>query len=163
MRFETVFDVAEAGYQSWLFPVIGIFFVIVSAAMVIFPKEVGLLLHGQPKSRLYAWGLLASATVGTTWTLAATYSDYLLARNALLSRDYAIVEGPVTDFIPMRLDGKGAEKFTVDGHQFSYSNFPIAAGFNSTRSNGEPLRNGTYVRVTYDRRDSILRLEIGRQ
>jgi hypothetical protein len=48
----------------------------------------------------------------------------------------------------MRLDEKGAEKFTVTGHQFSYSTFPIAAGFNGMRSHDRPIDNGVYVRVT---------------
>jgi hypothetical protein len=160
MHFETVFDVAVSGYQSWWVPAFGLTFAILGGVMVLFPRETGLLLSGIPKNRAYGWMVFIFASVWTFWTFAGTYNAYVVARDALATGAYRVVEGPVTNFIPMRR-GRG-ESFTVAGHQFTYSDYPIGPGFNHTRSHGGPIDNGVYVRVTYDRRDTILRLEIGR-
>lgn len=162
MRFETVFDVAEAGYKSWWFPASGLIFLALGAAILLFPKWVRLVFSG-PTSRASGWTLIIFASAWTLCAFIPTYYEYILARNALLSGDHRVVEGPVTDFIPMRSDGKGGpESFSVAGQKFSYSDYSIMPGFNNTRSHGGPIDSGFYVRVTYHRTDTILRLEIRR-
>jgi hypothetical protein len=94
--------------------------------------------------------------------LAVTYGLYLAARKALLSGDFAVVEGTVTDFAPAQNPGEGGdptERFTVAGQTFKYSEYFPNGGFNDTRAH--LIRNGIYMRVTH-KGNTILRLEIAR-
>jgi len=87
------------------------------------------------------------------------YDSCRKAVMALRDGQYAVVEGYVSDFVPMPHSGHSMESFVVQGHRFSYSDYVVSAGFNNTASHGGPIREGLYVRVTYTN-DVILRLEI---
>ena len=82
-------------------------------------------------------------------------------RQALQSGQAQVVEGVVTDFVPMPYEGHADERFAVDGHYFSYSDYVVTAGFNHTSSHGGPIRSGINVRVTFVG-NVIVRLEVGR-
>jgi hypothetical protein len=94
------------------------------------------------------------------WTIGAfvlTFSDYLFARNSLITGRFEVVEGEVRDF----KSTSKQESFVVAGHRFEYSDGVLVSGFNNMRSNGGPVDAGQHVRVTY-RGNAILRLEIAR-
>ena len=99
------------------------------------------------------------AVVWTVVSFAATYTEYHSTATALSVGRFAIVEGPVTDFVPMPYAGHSDESFVVGGRRFSYSDFVVTSGFHNAASHGGPIREGLYVRVTY-LGNLILRLEI---
>jgi hypothetical protein len=72
---------------------------------------------------------------------------------------YSVVEGPVTDFVPMPYEGQSQENFAVNGHRFSYSDYSMTAGLRNAASHGGPIREGLYVRISYSG-NLILRLEV---
>jgi hypothetical protein len=77
------------------------------------------------------------------------------------SGDFRVVEGEVADFKPMPSNGHGWESFVVDGTTFRYSDHGmfINGGFCTTASNGGPMREGLYVRISYHG-DRILKIEV---
>jgi hypothetical protein len=104
MQFETVFDVAEAGFKNWWFPAIGLFFVGLGALFVCFPGPMARVfsygLEGRPR-QAFSWTLLIFSVVWTVMALTATLRDYIDARTALTTGKVTVVEGSVTDFRPM--------------------------------------------------------------
>ena len=158
MHFETVFDVAQAGYKDWWVPAIGLIFVAIGAALAFFPRWASLVISAPPWA---GWPLIIFALIWMLGAFTLSYFPYIWAREALLSGDHSVVEGPVTDFVPMPRDGKGKESFTVAGQKFEYSPYGGTPGFNNASSHGGPLNSGTYVRVTHIG-NTILRLEIAR-
>jgi hypothetical protein len=53
------------------------------------------------------------------------------------------------------------ERFTVNGVEFSQSDYVVTCGFNDTASHGGPIREGLQVRIHYVD-NAILKLEIAR-
>jgi hypothetical protein len=84
---------------------------------------------------------------------------YARARNSYVKGQYSVVEGPVTNFHPMPYSGHQDETFSVNGVQFSYSDFELVPCFNNTSSHGGPIREGLRVRIAYSG-NCILRLVI---
>jgi 4-amino-4-deoxy-L-arabinose transferase-like glycosyltransferase len=84
---------------------------------------------------------------------------YARAKNAFLHGQYSIAEGPVADFHPMPYSGHQMETFSVNGVQFSYSDYVIVPCFNNTASHGGPIHQGLRVRIAYSG-DCILKLEV---
>jgi hypothetical protein len=164
MHFETVFDVAQAGYRHWWFPAGGLILVAVGAFFVFLPRHTAILfpsgLQGQWR-RWFGWSYLIFSVVWTVVALVSTLGGYIDARRALASGKASVVEGVVTDFRPMPRAGHAHESFVVGGQRFFYSDYSVTAGFNNTRSHGGPIDNGVYVRITH-RGNTILRLEIAR-
>ena len=72
----------------------------------------------------------------------------------------AVVEGRVTGFVPPRYKSQTAESFNVGSQHFAYSDETVTAGFHISSSQGGPIHEGLYVRVT-SLGNSIVRLEIG--
>ncbi len=81
------------------------------------------------------------------------------AKNTYLDGQYSIVEGPVADFHPMPYSGHQMETFSVNGVQFSYSDYVIVPCFNNAASHGGPIHQGLRVRIAYSG-DCILKLEV---
>jgi hypothetical protein len=81
------------------------------------------------------------------------------AKEAYVRGQYSVVEGTVADFHPMPYSGHQMETFSVNGVQFSYSDYVIVPCFNNTASRGGPIRQGLRVRIAYSG-DCILRLEV---
>jgi hypothetical protein len=74
---------------------------------------------------------------------------YTRARAAYVQGQYSTVEGTVTNFHPMPYSGHQNETFSVDGMQFSYSDYVLIPCFNNTSSHGGPIREGLRVRIAY--------------
>jgi len=78
---------------------------------------------------------------------------------ALREGRVSVIEGRVHDFVPMPFSGHSNEQFTVNGVHFSYSDLEIHPCFNNTSSHGGPIRDGIWVRLSYER-NCILRIEV---
>jgi hypothetical protein len=84
---------------------------------------------------------------------------YARAKDAYVQGRYSVVEGTVANFRPMPYSGHQDESFSVDGVQFSYSDYVIVPCFNNTASHGGPIREGLGVRIAYSD-NCILKLEV---
>jgi uncharacterized protein YqgC (DUF456 family) len=161
MSYVTVFDVADAGYKSASFPAFGLIFVVLGIFLVIFRRH---LPRWNTRSRvariIFPYGFLCFAALWTAVTFVATYSDYRQASQARAANTAQVVEGLVTNFVPMPVTGHAVESFCVSAACFNYSDFAVTAGFNRTSSHGGPIREGLPVRITY-LGNTILKLEVG--
>jgi hypothetical protein len=162
VHFRTVFDASQNGYATWWFAAVGLLFVCFGALLVFAPATANRLMPAglQGRSRtLFGWTFLLFAVAWTLLNFEDTYQKYRDATTALRNRQYSVVEGPVTDFVPMPFTGHAMERFTVGGRRFSYSDYVLTIGFHHTASHGGPIREGRYVRVSYVG-NLILRLEV---
>lgn len=114
----------------------------------------------QGRSRkIFSWVFLIVTVTFTIVIFANTYSAYQATVTALDHGQYSVIEGQVTNFVPMPYEGHSDESFVVKGHRFSYSDYILTPGFHNTASHGGPIHEGLYVRVTYVG-NLILRLEV---
>lgn len=161
MSYITVFNVANVGYKSAIFPAIGLILVASGILFVLIRNRIpGWTQRPQIAKIIFPFGYLCFAGI---WTLAAfvgTYGDYRRAQEAQAAGTASVVEGVVTDFVPMPVTGHAMEHFCVSGVCFNYSDYVMTAGFNRTSSHGGPIREGLPIRVTYIG-NTILKLEVG--
>lgn len=99
------------------------------------------------------------AVFGVILSVGGNLSAHSEAVKALRSGRYEIVEGTVTNFVPMPWEGHANESFDVAGHHYEYSDFVVTTGFRQSRSHGGPIREGLRVRIA-DVGGRIFRLEI---
>src|SRR5690348_7301390 len=118
MTYETVIDVAQAGYQ-WSFPAFGLVMVVTGAALVRFPQAfaglVGWSRASERLQRVFRWAFLGFAILWTLLAFGETFSLYRTARAALATGQFAVTEGPVT---ALTTNHKG-EAFTVADRTFA--------------------------------------------
>jgi hypothetical protein len=121
------------------------------------------------------WGRLSksfivlTAVVCAVFLLLAAYAYrapgvqdmYARAREAYVEGRYSTVEGNVTNFHPMPYSGHQNETFSVNGMQFSYSDYVLIPCFKNTSSHGGPIHEGLHVRIAYSG-NCILKLEVSR-
>jgi len=115
----------------------------------------------QRRGRLSKSFIVLTAVVCAVFLLLAAYAYsapgvqdmYARAREAYLQ------EGTVTNFHPMPYSGHQSETFSVNGMQFSYSDYVLIPCFNNTSSHGGPIREGLRVRIAYSG-NCILKLEV---
>ena len=161
MTFKTVFDATNEGY-AWWFPAFGLIFVAVGVLLVFAP---GLMHRAYASWRgtyrpIYSWIFFVFALLWTVGTFLVTYLQYHTAMSCLNGGNCPVVEGTVTNFIPMPYTGHSNESFTVNGRRFSYSDYDdVTPGFHKTASHGGPIHEGLYVRITYSG-NMILRVEL---
>jgi hypothetical protein len=157
--YRTVFDVTEVGYKSWFFPALGLAFVMITLVLRFLNRR-GLWSEVRtPNPRGF---LQVAFYFSVFWTMTAftfTYYDYRMAIGAMRDGSAELVEGPVTDFVPMPHSGHSDESFRVQGVNFAFSDYTVTAGFNHTLSHGGSVRGGSHVRIWHIDGE-ILRLEI---
>jgi hypothetical protein len=162
MTFKTVFDAGQQGYATGWFPAFGLIFVAVGALLVFRPALMQRLapsgLQGTAR-KIFSWFFFVFALLWTAGTFLGTFLQYRAVISDLGTGRYSVVEGPVTNFVPMPHTGHSEESFMVKGHRFSYSDYVVTPGFHNTASHGGPIREGLYVRITYSG-NQILRLEV---
>ena len=164
MQFNVVYDAATQGHPAWHMNGIGLVLLGVGLLLVLAPDLMQRLLpYGLQgtKRRVFSWVFLCAgvlATIATFWGTTRPYDDA-----AAISRDhrYRVVEGQVSDFVPMPYSGHARESFVVGGRTFSYSDYILTGCFNNTASHGGPIRAGLNVRVAYSG-NCIVRLEVAR-
>jgi len=162
MDYETVFDVLDAGYRYWWFPAGGAVFVALGLAL---PRLIraGVFRRSPPfMEKWFPRVFLSFSIIWTTIALVLSLADYLGSVAAMKNGRTQFVEGKVTDFVPMPYGGHAEESFSVQSQRFSYSDFGLTSGFNSTSSHGGPIREGLEVRI-WHLRGKILKLQIRRQ
>jgi hypothetical protein len=160
MGYEVAYDILDAGYRYWWFPGGGVLFIVIGSFLVKFRKTIS------PKAprafvNIFAFFFLGFSCLWTAISLAATLGDYLTLRNAMRNQTADVVEGVVTNFVPMPYSGHADESFEVQGRRFSYSDFRITAGFNNTKSHGGPIDEGVRVRI-WRVGNRIARLEVAK-
>jgi len=96
--------------------------------------------------------------LGSFAFLLSSYSDYARAREALEKGEYQVVQGTVTNFVPMPPGGHGTESFSVGDVSFSYSSGWGSMIFNSDQNRGF-IHEGAQVRITYTK-GNIYRVEV---
>jgi hypothetical protein len=160
MTFKTIFDAESHGYSTWWFPAIGLIFIFWGLLVAFRPmftsQNTGPL---RKVKSIMRWSFVAFGILWISITFYGRFREYITASSALHTRNYQVVEGPVTYYVPMPSDGYGEESFVVNGVSFGYSDNNLTVGFHNTASHGGPIREGLYVRVTY-LDNLILRLEI---
>ena len=161
MQFNVVYDAAKQGYPAWHLNGIGLVLVCAGLLLVLAPNLMQRLLpYGLQGSarRIFSWVFLCAALLGAFATFRGTTRPYDAAATALRNHRYSVVEGRVTEFVPMPLTGHARESFVVGGRKFSYSDYILTGCFNNAASHGGPVRSGLLVRVSYTG-NCILRLE----
>jgi hypothetical protein len=121
----------------------------------------------QRRGRLSKSFIVLTAVVCAVFLLLAAYAYsapgvhdmYVRAREAYVQGQYSTVEGTVTNFHPMPYSGHQNETFSVNGMQFSYSDYVLVPCFNNTSSHGGPIHEGLRVRIAYSG-NCILKLEV---
>ena len=146
--YGVVYDLTQTGFSNWWFPAFGLIFVAVGSVLVYFRKDLPV------KGPVFMQRAFPFIFLGFSifWTLLAFSGPFLSYRQIVhaIAEDRAkVVEGEVTDFVPMPAAGHSMEHFCVQQVCFSYSDFVVGGGFNNTASHGGPIHAGLPVRVTY--------------
>ncbi|SRR5579871_513940 len=151
--YQTVFTVLQKSPPWWLSAVVPI----AVAAFTVF----AIVAFVKFKKRRVAVVIAYVVMLFTVMTLSpAGVSDmYARARDSYVKGDYLIAEGSVVNFHPMPYSGHQNETFSVNGVEFSYSDYVIVPCFSNTASHGGPIREGLRVRIAYSG-NCILKLEI---
>ncbi|HKR01699.1 MAG TPA: hypothetical protein VJT09_13555 [Pyrinomonadaceae bacterium] len=157
-KFKVIFDITEAGYRQWGFPAVGLIFVVVGIGLII-SRRLRSTVDTKLSRRLAPYLYTGFAALWTISAFAGTYSEYRRLLDGVRAGRCQVVEGTVTKFVPMPLQGHAMEHFVVNDHYFEYSDYVVTAGFNKTQSHGGPLREGLRVRIC-DVDGAIARLEI---
>jgi hypothetical protein len=161
MQYVTVFDVADAGYKSAGFPAFGLIFVAVGIGLVLSRRSLpNWNTRGTVAKGVFPFGFLCFAVIWTVANFIGMYSQYRNASQARVAHTAQVVEGQVTNFVPMPVTGHAMESFCISDVCFNYSDYVVTAGFNQTSSHGGPIREGLPVRVTY-LGNTIIKLEVG--
>jgi hypothetical protein len=144
--YVTVYQISAAScYSNWPFALAGVLPIFLGLLMIVLklrfrtPRITWIL-----PIAFCAFGFLWLFTVG--WSLLA---DDANAWKRYQAGDYTTVEGPVQNFSPMPYEGHRNECFSVQSHQFCYSDYVMGAGFHQTASHGGPIRAGMVVRLAY--------------
>jgi hypothetical protein len=171
LTYNLVYDVASHGFQAWMFPAIGVALTSLGAACVFSPTFRERFLHKTAwRGASLGCFLWVFFLFSLTWTVVAawaTVSQYVALRHASVNRACMEVEGIVSHFVPRR-NGRGLEKFRVNGVEFEYADNIFTGGFNQTAERGGPIREGVPVRACYVWRAAtqgnvIVRLEIAQE
>jgi hypothetical protein len=85
-------------------------------------------------------------------------AEYIEVKRAVARHDYQVVEGTVSDFVPMPRGGHSVETFRLNDAAFHYGSGWGSMMFNSDWNRGY-LHNGARVQLAY-RGDDILRVEV---
>ena len=158
LTYHVVFDASSAGARYWWFPAAGLVFLLIGAAWIALRRAWASLARSW-LWRAQPYAFTAFALLWTVLSSSVYFSRYGQIRRALQAKRYEVVEGVVTDFVPMPASGHALEHFEVNGHRYAYSDYQIRPGFNNTSSHGGPLREGLHVRIA-DVNGEIARLEI---
>jgi hypothetical protein len=116
VTYQTVFDVTHQGYTTWGFPAFGLIFVAIGSVLVFQPQLADKLFLGGSRGRARRYFGFFYFGFAVFWTIAsfvATFGQYLKVTYALNTGQYNVIEGPVSDFVPMPYTGHAMESFCV--------------------------------------------------
>jgi hypothetical protein len=153
VRYQTVFDASATAGPDWR--MVGICFALVVAAIVFFalrrrwarwpfwPPSLRGLITPFAVFYLIATCFFVVTIIGTN----SRNSRALVSKQS--SNEYKVVEGRVTQFVAAPFSGHEDERFCVQEECFSYSDYVITGGFNTTSAHGGPIHEGLLVRISY--------------
>lgn len=168
MQYNLIYDAAGFDLGMWMLPAIGVGLTAYFGGLVFKPKLQEVLLPrrgftGPARGCLLRFFLLFAAiwTVVAIWLATSTYLNFRSA-----SHNCAVISGYVSAFSPMRPAEHTTETFNVADIPFELTGV-TRGGFNTTASQGGPIREGLPVRICYVHRrpdgNIILRLETAPQ
>src|SRR5262245_7994570 len=126
-QFVKVFDVRDAGLETWFAPAFGLIFVAIRLAMILGPRllrAIGIpFLDDLPAAegflfgsrRIFGYVFLAFALIWTAMVSSSTYARKERYQTIMEQSGCRMVEGPVEHFVPMPYGGHGVESFSVRG------------------------------------------------
>lgn len=169
MSYAVFFDVTKLGNAEWDFILVGMFFMLIGASLLViskrYPNQENFWGFKPPFPTIsnYAvgWFILICATLWTTSIFVISITRYLNLVNIVNSHKEEIIEGKVDYFKAPPEDGKGCESFCIRKKCFDYSDTRITGAFNTTSLNGGPVALGKNLRVTYFG-NYILKMEVKR-
>lgn len=113
-----------------------------------------------PRMKSIAWIIVILGGFLSLLLLLTVAGSYLENSWRYTRGHFETVEGTVGKFHPMPYRGHDEESFSVNGVDFSYSDFVgTSSCFKQTASHGGPIRDGLRVRIAYVD-NCILRLEV---
>jgi hypothetical protein len=156
MSYSVVFDLDRSGYPFW-------WLLLLVAAVGGLAGTVLLTFGGRhERARQIGSVFVVLVPLFALGMLVVTFSDYRSLKGDLDSGRVSVVEGPVSNYQPMKSGSRGEyESFTVKGVEFTYNGFALTSAFDKPAFFGGPIREGIQVRVTYVG-DSIVRLEVAK-
>ena len=162
MQYQVVYDIQQVNYPGWWIFAVGFVFVVSGTVFFLLRDNDSInsiFEMGGPVRRVVM--PLFAACFGLLWLLIGclNYAHFASLRNLARHENVDVVEGTVTQFVPMPYEGHANESFVVNGRRFEYSEYDETAAFHHTQSHGGPIREGQRVRITYSGND-ILKLEI---
>jgi hypothetical protein len=163
MVWTTVYDFGNESLQIGRM-IIPVFLVLIGYSIsvfnIFFNKS-----KGGKKSYYIIFGIFFGtfALLFGAMTIPGNFLTYYETKEIYESKKYKIVEGLVENFDPMPYGGHKNETFTLNGIEFSYSDFVGGYGFNNTKSHGGPIDQNKKVRLTYFKlhdKNIILKIEV---
>ena len=114
MDYQTVFDIAVAGYKSWYVAVTGLLFVAVGAGLIAFHKKFpGCWVNHPVASILFGFTFFGITVYSAATRFVSMYGQYSELTRAANSDRARVVEGIVTNFKPIPFSGHAMERFCV--------------------------------------------------
>jgi hypothetical protein len=146
--FQLVYDIHQAGCRVWFIAPVGLLLTLVS---IVVWRSARAADRTGPGGPIIFFSLLTLISFVVTW------GEYWHLLRAVDRGEAQVLVGVVSALEPPR-SYKGAERFRVAGHVFSYSRYQTKQGFHTLSADGGPILPGVCVRLQYID-DHILRLE----
>lgn len=102
---------------------------------------------------------LGILVIGPLTLMLYTVNENRTFLRKLARGDVAVVEGPVTDFVPQDSTGHPEERFRIGSHHYAYSRWSLEPGYHTAHWEGGVIKPGLYVRIA-DIDGRIARIEV---
>lgn len=143
------YDMESQGFQYWHLLILSPFGFVMGIAVFFvvndFMKNVWLRLYCKSGAIIFVLGWVWLGA----WVLLGPYIQYRDVLNSIKADNVHTVFGEVSNFKPASHYGSRHESFVVAFKNFSYSPNDIKPGFRTTRDEGNPIRIGDFVRISY--------------
>jgi hypothetical protein len=144
VAYKTVFDASNQSFEWWPV-VIPLMVALVGVGILInynrLPRALGAI------KAVGAFTLIGVGLSVAIFLFVSTLSAYQTAGAIMSNNKAQIVEGTVQG-LAVSSYGK-AESFTVQGVQFSYSQYSASLGFHNVSTFGGPMKEGLHVKIWY--------------
>ena len=156
MHYQLVFDASAQGFEFPWDALLGLAPLALGLAVLRFPA---LWFPQRPRlGRVLGTLVTGFGLIFLVGIPMVKWREHQEFRDRLQEKNYALVEGTVTEFVPGAFDGHPMESFAVNGSKYMYSPY-TSSGFSTIAAQGGPIRPGLHVRIA-DVNGNIARLEI---
>jgi hypothetical protein len=152
----TLFDLAQAGYQSSSYVALIWLGVLIAFACYWFRHQIARSSFVPHADKIVTFGCLFSFAVALVITI-DTYSRYSALQDHYKRGLATVTTGTVEEFRP-KVAGSTEETFVVAGRRFFYSEGTMMPGYRKYSKDAGPIKDGLEVRVTHVGND-IAKLE----